>query len=237
MGRPWTRAETPRNARPHSGVPPPPSIIDAASDAMGCQTAIARQSRAQEGDSRLALQKKHHKAYKALKHPFHTPSEHHGAGRTAEHGLKAFADAHGRLGRRLLWSIAACAALPALAQWPLRRTVMVGATMRTAHAHVPTTSHDRLFLASLSRSATGVMTMIRQPWHIDHRLHWSLDVTLQAERWRSRTDHAAAHRVALRHVALNLLRQEPAHPGSIRRKRRRCRLDEHYLLTVISGAT
>jgi len=58
------------------------------------------------------------------------------------------------------------------------------------------------------------MVMIRQHWHIEHTLHWSLDVTFHEDRCRIRTDHAAENMVALRHIALNLLRQEHTQPMS-----------------------
>jgi predicted transposase YbfD/YdcC len=206
-------------------------------DAMGCQTAIARQIRDQEGDYLLALKKNHRKAYKAITQYFHAHIEHQRAWRTRENFYDAFDDEHGRLVRRRVWTLTDCAALPALAKWPDLRTVVVVETIRTAHADAPTTNHYRLFLSSLRRSATVFMTMIRQHWPIEKRLHWSLDVTFNEDRCRIRKDHAAENMVALRHVALNLLRQEHAQPMSIRRKRLRCSLDEHYLLTIISGAT
>jgi hypothetical protein len=43
--------------------------------------------------------------------------------------------------------------------------------------------------------------------------------------------------VAVRHIALNLLRQEHSHRMSLRQKRLLCGFDEHYLLTVLSRAT
>jgi predicted transposase YbfD/YdcC len=79
--------------------------------------------------------------------------------------------------------------------------------------------------------------MIRQPWDIENKLHWSLAVTFNEDRSRIRTDHAPENMASLRHVALNLLRQEQAQHISLRRKRLFCSLDEHYLLTVLSGAT
>jgi predicted transposase YbfD/YdcC len=79
--------------------------------------------------------------------------------------------------------------------------------------------------------------MIRQHWEIENTLHWSLDVTFNEDRSRIRKDHAPEHMAALRRVALNLLRQEPAHPISMRQKRLLCSLDERYLLTVLSGTT
>ena len=79
--------------------------------------------------------------------------------------------------------------------------------------------------------------MIRQHWDIENKLHWSLDVTFNEDRSRIRTDHAPENMVSLRHVALNLLRQEHVQHLSLRRKRLLCSLDEHYLLTVLSRAT
>jgi len=53
-------------------------------DAMGCQTAIAGQIRAQEGDYLLALKSNHKKAYKAITQHFHAHIEHQLAWRNAE---------------------------------------------------------------------------------------------------------------------------------------------------------
>jgi hypothetical protein len=64
-----------------------------------------------------------------------------------------------------------------------------------------------------------------------------LDVTFNEDRCRIRKEHAAENRAAVRHVALNLLRQEHAKQISLRQKRLLCGLDEHDLLTVLAGAT
>jgi predicted transposase YbfD/YdcC len=79
--------------------------------------------------------------------------------------------------------------------------------------------------------------MIRQHGDIEHKLHWSLDVTFKEDRCRIRQDHAPENVAAVRHIALNLLRQEHSHPISLRQKRLLWSLDENYLLTVLSGAT
>jgi hypothetical protein len=65
----------------------------------------------------------------------------------------------------------------------------------------------------------------------------SLDVTFNEDRSRIRKDYAPENMAAVRHVALNLLRQERSQHISLRQKRLLCGLDEHYLLTVLSGAT
>ena len=206
-------------------------------DAMGCQTAIAGQIRAQEGDYLLALKSNHKKAYKAIKQHFHPHIEHQLAWRTAENFFDAFDDSHGRTVRRRVWVIPALKPIPELAKWPDLQSVIVVETIRAAYPGAVITSDYRIYIASLIRSATAFVTMIRQHWDIENKLHWSLDVTFNEDRCRIRKDHAADNMVALRHIALNLLRQERSHRLSLRQKRLLCGLDEHYLLTVLSRAT
>ena len=206
-------------------------------DAMGCQTAIAGQIRAQEGDYLLALKSNHKKAYKAIKQHFHQHIEHQLAWRTAENFFDAFDDSHGRTVRRRVWVITDLKPIPELAKWPDLQSVIVVETIRAAYPGAVITSDYRIYISSLVRSATAFVTMIRQHWDIENKLHWSLDVTFNEDRCRIRKDHAAENMVALRHIALNLLRQEHSHRLSLRQKRLLCGLDEHYLLTVLSRAT
>jgi predicted transposase YbfD/YdcC len=206
-------------------------------DAMGCQTAIAEQIRAQKGDYLLALKSNHKKAYKAVKQYFHQHIEHQLAWRTTENFFDAFDDSHGRTVRRRVWSITDLTALPELDKWRDLQSVIVVETIRAAYQGAAVTSDYRIYIASLIRSATVFVTMIRQHWDIENKLHWSLDVTFNEDHCRIRKDHAAENMVALRHITLNLLRQEHSHRLSLRQKRLLCGLDEHYLLTVLSRAT
>ena len=206
-------------------------------DAMGGQTAIAEHIRDQGGDYLLALKSNHKKAYTAVKQHLHEHIEHQLAWRTAENFFDAFDDSHGRTVRRRVWTITDLAALPELAKWPGLQSVIAVETIRMAHQHAPVTSDYRFYISSLARSATAFVAMIRQHWDIENKLHWSLDVTFNEDRCRIRKDHAAENMVAVRHIALNLLRQEHSHRRSLRQKRLLCGLDEHYLLTVLAGAT
>jgi predicted transposase YbfD/YdcC len=207
------------------------------SAAMGCQTAIAEQIRHPGGDSLLALKSNHKKAYGAVKQHFHQHVEHHLAWRTAENFFEAFDDSHGRTVRRRVWTITDLTALPELMKWPGLQAVMVVATIRMAHQHAPVTRDYRFYITSLVRSATAFVAMLRQHWDIENKLPWSLDVTFNADRCRIRKEYAPENVASLRHIALNLLRQEQTHQISLRQKRLLCGLDENYLLTVLTGAT
>jgi predicted transposase YbfD/YdcC len=206
-------------------------------DAMGCQTAIAAQIMDQGGDYLLALKGNHKKAYMAVQQHFHQDIEHNFAWRDAQNFFDAFDDSHGRLVRRRVWSMTDLAPLPALEKWPGLQSVIAVETIRTAHQHAPVTSDYRFYLSSLERSADTFAMMVRQHWHIENTLHWSLDVTFNEDHSRIRKDHAAENIASLRRVALNLLRQEPSRLISLRQKRLLCSLDDSYLLTVLSRAT
>ena len=206
-------------------------------DAMGCQTAIASQIRDQGGDYLLALKSNHTKAYTAIKQYFHQHIEHQLAWRTSENFFDAFDDSHGRTVRRRVWTITDLVALPELAKWPDLQAVIVVETIRAAYPGALITSDYRVYISSLIRSATAFVTMIRQHWDIENKLHWSLDVTFNEDRCRIRKEHAPENVAAVRHIALNLLRQEHSQHMSLRQKRLLCGLDEHYLLMVLSGAT
>jgi predicted transposase YbfD/YdcC len=206
-------------------------------DAMGCQTAIAAQILDQGGDYLLALKNNHNKTYTAITQYFHPQIEHNLPWRDADNFFDAFDNTHGRRVRRRVWVMTDLEALPALEKWPGLQAVIAVETIRMAHKQAPVTSDYRFYLASLGRSATAFVTMIRQHWDIENKLHWSLDVTFNEDRCRIRKDHAAENMVALRHMALNLWRQEVSRRLSLRQKRLLCGLDEHYLLTVIARAT
>ena len=206
-------------------------------DAMGCQTTIAEQIRGQGGDYLLALKSNHKKAYRAVKQHFHQHIEHQVAWRTAENFFDAFDDSHGRTVRRRVWTITNLKLIPQLTKWPDLQSVIVVETIRAAYPGASITSDYRIYISSLIRSATVFVVMIRQHWDIENKLHWSLDVTFNEDRCRIRKDSAPENIVALRHIALNLLRQEHTHRMSLRQKRLLCGLDEHYLLTVLSRAS
>ena len=118
-------------------------------DAMGCQTAIARQIQAQGGDYLLALKSNHKKASAAVKRYFHQHIEHHLAWRTAENFFDAFDDSHGRTVRRRVWTITDLFPLPELTKWPGLQSVIVVETIRMAHQQAPVTSDYRVYISSL----------------------------------------------------------------------------------------
>ena len=93
----------------------------------------------------------------------------------------------------------------------------------------------RYFLTSLGCDAERFTQAVRQHWGIENSLHWVLDVSFREDDCRIRQNNGAQNMALLRHVALNLIRQESSHKRGTKARRKRAGRDRHYLLQVLTG--
>ncbi len=97
------------------------------------------------------------------------------------------------------------------------------------------TSHsERLYLLSKCHTAQTAASLIRGHWQIENSLHWSLDVVMNDDQHRARKDHAPANFAALRRIALNIIKANPA-KGSNRGKFKKAGWSNDFLRTLIKG--
>jgi len=89
------------------------------------------------------------------------------------------------------------------------------------------------FITSLESNAEKILEVKRSHWGIENRLHWVLDNAFNEDHSRVREDHAPRNFAVLRHMALNLLKQEHTVKAVIKAKRLKCGWDVDYLLTVL----
>jgi predicted transposase YbfD/YdcC len=68
--------------------------------------------------------------------------------------------------------------------------------------------NTRYYIASFPIEAQQVITRMRHHWHIEIRLHGVLDIAFREDECRIRKDNGAHNFAILRHIALNLLKQE-----------------------------
>lgn len=200
-------------------------------DAMGCQKTIAREIHEADADYVLALKANHEVLHKeiqtflddALDHPGHLPeaSRH----QTVEKD-------HGRIETRRYLCTGKLDWLSVRGQWAALRSVAVVEAERTLGEK--TTRERRNYLSSLPPEAPALARAIRGHWGIENSLHWVLDVAMNEDQCRVRTGHAATNLATLRHLALNLLRQDTTKKRGVRTKQKIAAWDHRYLLKLLA---
>ena len=206
-------------------------------DALGCQTEIAAQIVDKGADYVLALKENQDTTYHEVVHLFADAEAtgfvdyDHDAAQTLDGG-------HGRVEIRRYWTISDPETLAHLdpdGQWAgLRAIGMVQTERREKQPGGKRTRETRYYLTSLV-DAGAFGRAVRAHWGIENGLHWVLDIAFREDESRARAGASAANLVVLRHIALNLLKQERTAKVGIKNKRLKAGWDERYLLKVIAG--
>jgi predicted transposase YbfD/YdcC len=202
-------------------------------DAMGCQTNIASKIVAKEADYVLALKENQGQLYEDVTLLFDDLAESHFT--AYDHDtVKTVDKDHGRIEVRQAWVItdpALIAPLRTSQKWSkLAALVKVRAERYLKDEH---SVEDRYFIASFARSALQLLNSVRTHWAIENSLHWVLDIAFREDECRLRKDHGPHNFAILRHIAVNLLKQEKQLKVGIKNKRLKAGWDQDYLLSVL----
>jgi hypothetical protein len=76
--------------------------------------------------------------------------------------------------------------------------------------------------------------MSRNHWGIENKLHWVLDMAFREDECRVRQGYSAENLARLRHMALNLLKQDKTAKVGIRNKRLKAGWDMDYLVHLLN---
>ena len=201
-------------------------------DAMGCQTEIADQIVQRGGNYVLALKGNQPTLYDDVQALFADAR----AAQQAEYGITSATETvmgHGRVETRTAYVISDPAVIAYLNEgqrWRDLASVALIEAQRTVNG--TTTIEQRYYLLNQHLAAATVNDLVRTHWGIENQVHWVLDVVFHEDASRIRNGHAPQNMAVIRHMALNLLRQEPS-KGSLKAKRFRAALDDAYLARVL----
>ena|SRR5215207_446323 len=205
-------------------------------DAMGTQTNIAKTIREANADYILSVKENQGHLYEDISVLFAVDQAQNFKYASFEY-KKTVNKGHGRIEVRECWSTSNSEYLSlirSLENWAgLQSIVMIVCTRIIGDKE---TKEVRYYISSLPSNAERILQAVRKHWSIENKLHWVLDVALNEDRSRVRKDQAPENFAVLRHIALNLLKQEKTAKGGIHAKQFQAALKEDYLLKVLASA-
>jgi predicted transposase YbfD/YdcC len=204
-------------------------------DAIGTQTHIAQTIVAAQADYVLSVKENQGHLFEDISVLFAVDQAHDFKYANLAHHQEVN-KGHGRIEIRECWSTADPAYLNLIRDrenWVgLRSIAMVVSTRMVGDKQ---TKRTRYYISSLPSDPERLLHIVRRHWAIENELHWVLDVALKEDLSRVRKDQAPENLAVLRHIALNLLKQEKTAKGGIHAKQLQAAWKEQYLLKVLSA--
>ena len=204
-------------------------------DAMGTQKEIAKTIIKEGGDYVLALKENHRDFYEDVQLYFREeilPQNKLGLEKDGRYA-KATEKSHGRYETRECYLSSEIDWLENRKDWEKLRGIGLIISTRQIVGEPEISTNMHYFIYSADMSAQSLLHAKRSHWGIENSLHWSLDMLLREDESRVRTGNAAENLNVLRHLALNLVRNETSVKSSMRLKLKRCSLSNDYLLKVL----
>lgn len=204
-------------------------------DAIGTQTHIAQTIVAGGADYVLSVKENQGHLYEDISVLFAVDQAQNFKYASLEYAKTAHKD-HGRIEVRECWSTSNPEYLSLIRDrqnWiGLKSIAMVVCTRIIAGKE---TRRVRFYISSLPGQAQRILQVVRKHWAIENDLHWVLDVALNEDHSRVRKDQAPENFAVLRHIALNLLKQEKMAKGGVHAKQLQAAWKEDYLLKVLAA--
>ena len=200
---------------------------DITADALHCQTDTVEDIRAAEAHYTIGVKANQKTLYQDIMTTFTTL---HADDQPHLPTYKTIEKGHGRIETRQYWVTDDLSRLSTRDAWDGLQSIGMVATERQIGAHIE--HKTRYFISSRDANVRQFATRVRGHWQIENQLHWRLDVVMNEDNAHIRVEHGPENMAVLRHMALNLLKQESS-KMSIQSKRLRAACNNEYLEKVV----
>ena len=202
-------------------------------DAMGCQKTIAAKIVDKDADYLLAVKDNQEKLHRDVVSHFAQIKCTSDAPRdSAFEYFEESGKGHGREERRQVWSTNDTSGLSTLEEWKGLNSIAMVVASRTINGNAET--ERRYYISSLpGDDAERIGKAVRAHWGIEDSVHWVLDVAFQEDNCRVRKDNAPQNFATVRHIALNLAKNERTAKVGVKNKRLLAGWKESYLLKIL----
>lgn len=201
-------------------------------DAMGCQKDIARKIINKGGNYLLAVKGNQPRLYETLQQVFEAKQAKI-YNRPAIDFIETQEKNRDRIETRRCWVYSNIQGLESLASWESVASIAMVESERVIRGKKSV--ERRYYICSIKASADEILRAVRGHWGIENSLHWVLDMAFREDECRVRKGHGAENLSRLRHMALNLLKQDESVKVGIKNKRLRAGWDNEYLLKLLNS--
>ena len=201
-------------------------------DAMGCQKKIAKQIIEAEGDYVLALKGNQSALSEQVETIFKRADQVGYEGYEVEY--VEHTETHGnRTETRRHWTLPIQDTDLDESEWAGLSMIAMVERERTLSGASPRIEH-RYYIGSIRRDAARLAHAVRSHWGIENQVHWQLDVSFGEDQSRMRKGHSAENFSVVRHIALNILRQDQTTRLGLKNRRLKAGWDERYLANILN---
>ena len=211
-------------------------------DAMGCQTEIAKTIIDGGGHYLLAVKDNQPTLRADLEATFAEAADTRTRAldeppRLAVEVCEDVDKGHGRVEKRKVTLCRDLSWLSAATRWPSLCYLVQVLRERTVLATQKTSIETAYYIGSDAPDTVAeVAQTIRRHWAIENELHWVLDMAFREDEARHRVKNTAQNMTTLRHLALNVIKQDGKRRVGVANSRKRAGWDRNYLLGLLMGA-
>jgi predicted transposase YbfD/YdcC len=200
-------------------------------DAMGCQKEIVSKISEKEADYVIAVKKNQRTLYDNIKNTFTQAITNPNDFELSSYNTEEFG--HGREEIRKYSMLTNVNQLvDPEEKW--KNLASVGMVCSQRIINGKRSLETRYYISSLKLNAEEMASAIRNHWGVENSFHWILDVAFNEDNSRIRSGNAPQNFAVLRHIAVNLLKQEKSQKTGIKNKRLKAGWDNQYLERILN---